>query len=232
MESQDYGAMQLGTRRRKLADSSGGISGRDLRTRVFELIRELDLRGAVADLGAGKGDVIRSFLEMDHFSSITGFDLMERPSDLPSHVQWQNADLNQPIACPADSFDVVTCLGLIEYLENPYAFARELHRVLRPGGTAILTTPNNESWRRLISLVIRGYFVTNVTLTALVRSDFEKSLRFAGFSDARFSYSGMGMVPKLLVSWQAISGGMLRGLRYSDDLIVSCQKSRPSFHKW
>ncbi|MBV8841944.1 MAG: methyltransferase domain-containing protein [Bryobacterales bacterium] len=223
MQIQDFGPMQLGARRRKIADASGGTSGNDLRTTVFELIRELDLRGAVADIGAGKGDVIRSFLEMHRFSSITAFDLMERPPDLPPHVQWQHADLNQPIACPAHSFDVVTCLGLIEYLENPYAFARELHRVLRPGGTAILTTPNNENWRRLISLVMRGHFVTSINLTTLVRSDFEKILRFAGFRHLRFSYSRSGMVPKLLVSWQAISGGILRGLRYSDDLVVSCQ---------
>jgi 2-polyprenyl-3-methyl-5-hydroxy-6-metoxy-1,4-benzoquinol methylase len=222
--------IQLDAMRRKIADSSGGASSAKLRATVLDLIGKLDLRGAVADFGAGRADLIRSFLEMDRFSSIVGLDLMERPTELPSHVQWCNADLNQPVAFAARSFDLVTSMGLVEYLENPYAFARELHRVLRPDGTAILTTPNNESWRALISFMVRGHFAAfpplgaNINLTALVRSDFERILRFAGFSSTYFTYTGYGMVPKLLVSWQAISCGLLGGVRYSDDLIVVCRK--------
>jgi len=217
--------------RRKIADSSGGTSSSQHRTMALTLIRKLDLRGAVADVGAGKGDLIQSLLEMDRFSSIIGLDLMERPSDLPTRVQWFSTDLNQQIPGDAGSFDLVTSLGLIEYLENPYAFAREIHRVLRPGGTAILATPNNESWRALISLMVRGHFVgfsrsgENINLTALVRSDFEKLLEFAGFAEISFSYTACGMIPKLPVSWQTISGGLLRGVRYSDELVIVCRKS-------
>ena len=221
---------QLDAMRRKVANSSGGSSSTKLRAKVLELIDKFDLRGAVADFGSGRADLIPPLLEMNRFSSIVGVDLMERPSDLPSRVQWCHADLNQPVAFASGSFDFVTSLGLIEYLENPYAFARELHRVLRPDGTAILTTPNNESWRALISLVVRGHFAAfppmgvNINLTALVRGDLERILRFAGFSGAWFTYPGYGMVPKLPVSWQAISGGLLGGVRYSDDLVVVCRK--------
>ena len=222
---------QLQAMRRKIADSSGGTSSSQLRTMALTLIRKLDLRGAVADVGAGKGDLIRSLLEMDRFSSIIGLDLMERPSDLPTRVQWFSTDLNQQAPCDAGSFDLVTSLGLIEYLENPYAFAREIHRILRPRGTAILATPNNESWRALISLVVRGHapafppLGANINLTALIRSDVLRILRFAGFSGISFSYPGYGMVPKLSVSWQSISCGLLRGLRYSDDLVAVCRNS-------
>lgn len=222
--------MELEAARKKISDSSGGISSRELRTAALNLIHTRDLRGDVADIGAGKADLVRLLLETDRFSTITGFDLMDRPSDIPPQVQWFHADLNQPVPHPTNSFDVVTSLGVIEYMENPYAFAREVHRVLRPGGTAILSTPNNESWRALLSLVLRGHFVafprlgSNINLTALVRSDFEKILTFAGFSNLRFSYTASGMVPKLLVNWQKISAGLLRGMRYSDDVLVVCQK--------
>jgi 2-polyprenyl-3-methyl-5-hydroxy-6-metoxy-1,4-benzoquinol methylase len=222
--------IQLDAMRRRIANSSGGTSSTKLCSTVLDLIGKLDLRGTVADFGAGRANLIRSLLEMNRFSSIVGLDLMERPSDLPSRVQWCNADLNQPVASAAGSFDLVTSLGLVEYLENPYAFARELHRVLRPDGTAILSTPNNESWRALISFMVRGHFAAfpplgaNINLTALVRSDFERVLRFAGFSGTWFTYSGFGMVPKFPVSWQAISCGLLGGVRYSDDLVVICRK--------
>jgi 2-polyprenyl-3-methyl-5-hydroxy-6-metoxy-1,4-benzoquinol methylase len=222
---------QLEASRREIAHSSGGTSGGAVRRSALELIRKLDLRGSLADFGAGKGDLIRALLEMNCFSSITGIDLVDRPSNLPVSVRWCKADLNQPVSFPDNSFDAVISLGLIEYLENPFAFAREIYRVLRPGGTAILTTPNNESWRSLMALVMRGHFVgfppgsSNINLTALVRGDFEKILRFAGFQPPLFSYSRTGMLPKFRMSWQAISGGLLRGMRFSDDLLVACRKS-------
>jgi SAM-dependent methyltransferase len=222
--------MPLEATRKKIAYSSGGTSGLPVRTAAIELIRDLNLRGAVADFGAGKGDMIRSLLGMDRFSSIAAFDLMERPSDIPASVRWCTSDLNQPVDQPPESFDLVTALGLIEYLENPFAFARELYRVLRPKGMAILTTPNNESWRALISLLIRGHFTgfppmgKNMNLTALVRSDFERILHFARLQDVVFFYSRVGVVPGLRISWQVFSGGILRGKRFSDDLVVACRK--------
>jgi SAM-dependent methyltransferase len=227
----DNRPIQLDAMRRNIADSSGGTSSRQLRSTVVELIHKLDLRGAVADFGAGRADLVRSLLEMDRFSSIQAFDLMERPSDLPAHVKWCKTDLNESVPCGVGVFDLVTSVGIIEYLENPYAFAREIHRVLRPNGTAILTTPNNESWRALISVVVRGHapafppLGANINLTALIRSDVLRILHFAGFSGISFSYPGYGMVPKLPVSWQAISCGLLRGLRYSDDLVAVCRNS-------
>lgn len=222
---------ELEASRRKIADSSGGTSSAPLRRSVIEIARKLDLRGEIADVGAGKGDLIPLLEGVNRFSAITGFDLMARPSDLPSSVEWCEADLNQPLPCAPESFDVVVSLGVIEYLENPFAFARELHRVLRPGGTAIVTTPNNESWRALTSLVIQGHFAafsplgSNLNLTALVRSDLNKALRAAGFRSVNFTWTGKGMIPKLPLSWQAVSGGLLRGMRYSDDLVVTCRKA-------
>jgi SAM-dependent methyltransferase len=224
--------MQVEASRRRIAESSGGHSGKQLRSAALKLIRSLNLSGAVADFGAGKGDLVRSLSEMNRFSFIAGFDLRGRPADLPWQIEWHAGDLNGPVDWASNSFDLVTSLGLVEYLENPYAFAREIYRVLRPGGTALLTTPNNESWRALLSLVVRGSFAgfpwmgEDLNLTALVRRDFDRILQYAGFEDIRYSYNDWGLVPKFAVSWQTISRGFLRGMRYSDDLLVVCRKGQ------
>lgn len=40
------------------------------------------------------------------------------------------------------AFDLVSALGVIEYLTDPEPALRELHRVLRPGGHLLVTAPN------------------------------------------------------------------------------------------
>ena len=43
---------------------------------------------------------------------------------------------------PAATFDLVTSFQVLEHVPDPLAFLRELARVLQPGGTVILATPN------------------------------------------------------------------------------------------
>jgi SAM-dependent methyltransferase len=40
------------------------------------------------------------------------------------------------------SFDTIVCAEIIEHLERPYDFLRDLHGLLSTGGRLILTTPN------------------------------------------------------------------------------------------
>lgn len=46
---------------------------------------------------------------------------------------------------PDARFDLVTARQLIEHLPNPAAFAKEVARILKPGGRLVIITPNNLS---------------------------------------------------------------------------------------
>ena len=54
-----------------------------------------------------------------------------------------------------DSFDLVCSLEVVEHVQNQFLYCREILRVLKPGGTAILSTPNilnmNSRYRMLHS---------------------------------------------------------------------------------
>jgi len=79
-----------------------------------------------------------------------------------------------------DSFHVVHCSHLIEHVEDPHSFFREVYRVLHPGGYFIVTTPNCEGmqaklkkaeWRSAIADHL--YLFSRTTLNRyLLKNDF------------------------------------------------------------
>lgn len=61
----------------------------------------------------------------------------------------------EELAFPADRFDVVYSHSTLQYAADPEAVVREIHRVLRPGGEAILMVYNRFSWLNALSKVFR-----------------------------------------------------------------------------
>ena len=72
--------------------------------------------------------------------------------------RFRLVDLNGPWPWPSAFFDVVCSVEGIEHLENHFAFLREVHRLLRPGGVLILTTPNIVSLRSRVRFLGSGFF--------------------------------------------------------------------------
>ena len=59
---------------------------------------------------------------------------------------------------PDESFDAALSVEGIEHLENRHAYLRELFRVLKRGGTLVLTTPNIVSVRSRVRFRGSGFF--------------------------------------------------------------------------
>jgi 2-polyprenyl-3-methyl-5-hydroxy-6-metoxy-1,4-benzoquinol methylase len=217
--------------RRHSAEASGGTSSDEIAAAIRRKIMERDLRGTILDYGAGAGRLTDSLLEMGRFERVVAADIMPVPQALASRIEWIEQDLNLPIRSHDGVFDAIVASEVIEHLENPRAVMRDLYRMLRPGGTVIVTTPNNESWRSLLALAVRGHFVAfgdsnyPAHIVALVRADIERILRETGFSSAEFSYTNDGGIPcKPNVKWQKISFGLLGGRRFSDNLLAIASK--------
>ncbi len=164
----------------KAAELSKGTSGSGVYDLIERVITERGLTGKILDYGAGVGQLTRQLLDLHRFNSVSATDIMSVPRDLNGKVEWIEQDLNIPLPGHEDAFDVVVAAEVIEHLENPRFMIREIFRILRPGGTAIITTPNNESWRALIALLMRGHFMAfsdscyPAHITALLRKDFTR----------------------------------------------------------
>jgi SAM-dependent methyltransferase len=56
--------------------------------------------------------------------------------------RFQVGDIER-IDFPDNTFDGIVCLGVMEYLRGDEAALREMWRVLKPGGYAVITTPSS-----------------------------------------------------------------------------------------
>ncbi len=219
----------------RAALASGGTSAEPIYRAVLAEARSLGVSGNVLDFGAGTGVLIEGLLASDFSGTLTGADLLPRPPAVPTSVQWIQADLNDPLAAQSCAFDAIVSVEVIEHLENPRAVFREFHRLLRPRGNLLLSTPNQESLRAIAALVTRGHFVEFLDgsypahITALVRRDFARIAAETGFEPPRFLYTDRGGVPRWpAMTWQRVSGGLLRGRRFSDNvLVVTRRDARP-----
>jgi SAM-dependent methyltransferase len=72
--------------------------------------------------------------------------------------KYRDADLNGPLPFDAASFDVIFSIEGIEHLTDRHRYVRELHRVLKPAGTLILTTPNIVSVRSRVRFFGSGFY--------------------------------------------------------------------------
>lgn len=64
------------------------------------------------------------------------------------------ADLNEPLPLDDEDFDVVHSNQVIEHLYNTDVYIKEIYRVLKPGGYAIISTPNLAAWYTIFFLVL------------------------------------------------------------------------------
>jgi len=71
-------------------------------------------------------------------------------------IKTEAVDLNGTWPYPDHSFDVVHCAQVIEHLHNTRLFAGEILRVLKPGGTALITSENLTSFLNLGAMAM-GY---------------------------------------------------------------------------
>lgn len=110
-------------------------------------------KGVVLDVAAGNGYMTDWLLQ--HGFEVTPMDKNTTQWRLPE-VPCLECDLNKEIKAGANNYDMVVSIETIEHLENPFHFIREVARVMKPKGIAIIKTPNVHSIRSRLKYLFLG----------------------------------------------------------------------------
>lgn len=126
----------------------------------------------VLEIGCGNG--ADGALFASHGARYTGVDLTETAVDatrrhfavlgLPGTFQTENAEA---LSFPDASFDLVYSWGVLHHTEHPGRAFAEVHRVLRPGGLAIVMLYHRHSFNYYARIMT--YMRARVLLTTLAR---------------------------------------------------------------
>jgi len=100
----------------------------------------------ILEIGYGRGILLVAFESMGH--RVTGIDrgaLELRPTERLRARATIYPGQAEGAALPADSFDLIYGIHVVEHLADPAAVLAACHRWLRPGGLLYLITPNAQS---------------------------------------------------------------------------------------
>jgi 2-polyprenyl-3-methyl-5-hydroxy-6-metoxy-1,4-benzoquinol methylase len=111
---------------------------------VLQMVEAGLPRGSkILDVGCGPGEIAAKLMQRGY--DVWGVDIAEPmiryARERCGVNQFQVGDIEQ-IPFRDGTFDGVVCVGVLEYLDGDSGALREIERVLKPGGRAVLSMPN------------------------------------------------------------------------------------------
>jgi SAM-dependent methyltransferase len=140
---------------------------------------------------------------------------------------------------PDGHFDGVTAWGVIEHMENPYFFLREVHRTLKPGSLFLLSIPNVQHLVSRLSFLVTGVFprwhAGNNHIFVLPPGVFEKTvLRYFTLEQELYTKPGNVHPNPAARRWGPLYGladGLLRRMpasKWNGNYVLYVLRSRPA----
>lgn len=146
--------------------------------------------GRILDIGCATGLLVKRLVDQGY--DAIGIELnaqSARHGRETFGVDIRNAPL-ESCALDAGSFDAVFLTDVLEHTAHPRTFLREVHRILRPGGLAMITFPDicsiESRYLRAASILLRRDWIWNTLHIPLHTWEFTRATATALFTSAGF----------------------------------------------
>lgn len=151
------------------------------------------------DIGCGNGNLAIYLSKNFNIKNIFALDKSQF-INFKHPINFKYWDLNiLPLPFDDGTFDLITCIEVIEHIENYFALIREIKRILKPNGIAFITTPNINTLISRLNLLFTGkplFFdeksyigsghINVIYDWALIRTFSEENLYFKRYYNASF----------------------------------------------
>ncbi len=128
-----------------------------VRQEVFPLLPDHAAR--VLDVGCGMGNTLLRIQELLNSHWIGGVELEpEAAAEARGKLNalYTTSIEQRDLPVPEETLDLILCLDVLEHLKDPWETVKYLHKLLRPGGSLIVSIPNVRNRHVLIPLALRG----------------------------------------------------------------------------
>ena len=119
----------------------------------------------ILDVGCGGGILSESMARMG--ASVTGIDMGKAPLSVAKlhalesglEIDYQHITVEQLAAQQAGTYDIVTCMELLEHVPDPASVICACARLVKPGGAVFFSTINRNAKAWLLAVVGAEYIL-------------------------------------------------------------------------
>jgi len=124
------------------------------RRTILDMVERGD-KSKIIDFGCGGGKFTKRIARKVETDNIYGVEFFDEAVQLAqkANITVYRADLNGSLPIEDETFDFVHANQVIEHLSETDVFIKEIYRILKIGGYAIISTPNLASLHNIISLI-------------------------------------------------------------------------------
>ncbi len=196
----------------------GRSSADDINAALVRFGIDLGSHRAILDFGCGCGGTLVWLHDLAPTASISGTDIDANAigwcrANLP-FARFATNEALPPLSYPDAAFDLAIAVSVFTHLDEDYQFRwlAELRRVIKPGGTCVITLHGPQSWNQMSehdqeAFDRTGFVFVRTTATRRLFPDwYRNAFHRQSYVEARFSeyFDVVGSIPRGLGGHQDI----------------------------